>query len=192
MTATAVGQVGAPSSASGPVGGATRRLRRALPGLGVLLVCLVLTSITGLLPVWVTHVDSDSMAPTLADGDAVLVERWAGPAHRGDVVAVHDPVGEGLLTKRAVAVEGDAVELSDGVLLVNGEEVCVPSVDPARLDGVWFGPVTVPAGELFLLGDNRGRSIDSRHFGSVATSEVIGLVRTRLWPAPGGVAREGC
>ena len=192
MTTTAAGQVGAPASAGGSAGGPTRRLRRALSGLGILLVGLALASVTGLLPVWVTHVDSDSMAPTLADGDVVLVEQWAGPVRRGDVVAVHDPVGEGLLTKRAVAVGGDAVELSDGVLLVNGDEVCVPSVDPARLDGVWFGPVTVPAGELFLIGDNRGRSIDSRHFGTVATADLVGLVRTRLWPSPGGLAQPGC
>jgi signal peptidase I len=61
-----------------------------------------------------------------------------------------------------------------------------------RLDGVWFGPVTVPPGELFLLGDDRDSSIDSRAFGTVPELDVRGRVDNRLWPSPGALAGDRC
>ena len=168
-----------------PRAGVVRRLR----GAGLWLVAgaaLVLVAATsGLLPLQPMRVDSDSMTPTVAADDLLLVRHGQGPVQPGDVVAVASPFGDGMLVKRAVAVGGDEVAIEDGVLVVDGVAVCEPAIDPARLDGVFFGPVTVPDGELFLLSDSRDGSVDSRSFGPVPTSSLVGTVTARLWPAPG-------
>lgn len=179
----------------GELGGAARRRsrRRTVAGgvAGTVLV-LGLGSAAGLLPLQAMHVASGSMAPTLVDGDLVLVDRLSGTPERMDVVAAEDPPGEGLVVKRVVGLGGDTVALEDGVLVVNRRPVCESAVDLSRVDGVWFGPVTVPADSVFLLGDARDVSVDSRDFGPVAESSVVGLVTARLWPHPGGLPRETC
>jgi signal peptidase I len=111
---------------------------------------------------------------------------------RRDVVVVPHPETGDLLVKRAVGLGGDRVAIEDGVLVVDGLVVCEPSIDPARQDGVWFGPVTVPAGEVFLMGDDRESSIDSRDFGPVPVADVVGRVGVRVWPAPGRLPVDSC
>jgi signal peptidase I len=165
--------------------------RRVLLAVPVLIVLTVAASVTGLLPLQTVRVESDSMTPTLDAGDLVLVERDPGVVHRRDVVVVRDPQSDGRLVKRVVAVGGDTLRITDGVLMVDDEPVCEPSIDPARIDGLFFRTVTVPAGQLFLLGDDRRDSVDSRDFGTVPQTDVVGLVRGRVWP-PGGVSAELC
>jgi signal peptidase I len=167
--------------------------RRRWPGvLAVAVALLLVASVTGVLPVRIMRVGSDSMSPTIATGDLVLVTRSDGDVERRDVVVVDHPDTGALLVKRAVAIGGDRLAIEDGVLVVNGEPVCEPDIDPARLDGVFFGPVTVARGEVFLLGDDRDSSIDSRAFGAVPADEVTGLVGSRLWPSPGALPDELC
>lgn len=169
-----------------------QRAGRAGSALAGLLVVLLAASVGGLLPVQVVRVGSGSMAPAVAAGDLVLLEHGAGPVQRRDVVAAPHPDTGVLLVKRVVALGGDRVAIEDGVLVVDGVPVCEPGIDPERLDGVWFGPVTVPAGEVFLLGDDRGESIDSRDFGPLPAGSVDGLVRVRAWPAPGRLGPMIC
>lgn len=152
----------------------------------------LVASVTGILPLRLMRVGSDSMSPTIAAGDLVLVARGGGAVERGDVVVVDHPETGALLVKRAVALGGDRLAIEDGVLVVDGEPVCEPGIDPARLDGVWFGPVTVARGEVFLLGDDRASSIDSRTFGTVPEDEVTGRVGGRLWPSPGALPDALC
>lgn len=128
-----------------------------------------------------TRVDGESMAPTLRSGDVALVRRF-GPAHTGQVVTLRDPQDGSLIVKRVVAVGGHTVEIRDAYLYVDGAEVDEPFVDHSRIDGVYFGPVTVPAGDVFVLGDSRNGSIDSRIFGAVPAEAVSGRVLVRLWP----------
>ncbi|WP_336028515.1 signal peptidase I [Geodermatophilus sp. FMUSA9-8] len=168
------------------------RAGRVTSALAALLCALVAASVAGLLPLQLMRVDSDSMRPTLAAGDLVLVDHDTGPVRRMDVVAVRSPVTGGLLVKRVVGTAGDRVALEDGWLVVDGQRVCEAGVDHSRLDGVFFGPVTVPAGELFLLGDARGSSVDSRTFGTVPATDVVGAVLARVWPAPGPLHEHGC
>ena len=175
----------APRSGAAP--GPWRRLRGALLWIAAGAAFLLVSATSGLLPVQPMRVDSDSMTPTVAPGDLLLVRHGQGPVRRGDVVAVTSPLDHGMLVKRVVGVGGDAVALEDGVLVVNGTAVCEPAIDPARLDGVWFGPVSVPDGRLFLLGDSRDGTIDSRAFGPVPASSLVGTVTARLWPAPGAL-----
>jgi signal peptidase I len=176
----------------GPAGHSrARRARAAISRWSGLVTCVLVlvlvASVAGWLPWQVMRVGSSSMEPTIPSSAVVLVDRWSDGIDRMDVVVVDPPDGVGpQLVKRAVAVGGDEIAIEDGVLVVNGSPVCEPSIDPALIDAEYFGPVTVPAGDLFLLGDNRQTSIDSRAFGTVRADEVRGRVLARMWPSPGG------
>jgi signal peptidase I len=131
------------------------------------------------------RIPSDSMAPTLRSGDQVLVDkrayRGSGP-HRGDLAVFRAPRTGEILLKRVVAVGGDTVGIEDGVLVVDGRRPREPYADPDAIDSVYFGPVRVRPGTIFVLGDNRANSEDSRDFGAVPTGRLIGRVRARIWP----------
>lgn len=134
------------------------------------------------------RVSSASMSPTFNTGDQVLVRKRllgtieAGP---GDVVVFHRPDSaadaDELLIKRVAAVAGDRVGVRDGHLVVNQHRVAEDYVVQAEVDGTYFGPVTVPAGSVFVLGDNRADSIDSRDFGAVPLRWLVGDVLLRVW-----------
>jgi signal peptidase I len=125
------------------------------------------------------------MAPTLVAGDHVLVNKRAyreAPPHRGDLVVFRAPRSGELLLKRVVAVAGDQVGIEDGVLVVDGRRPREPYTDPDAIDSVYFGPVRVPPRAVFVLGDNRADSEDSRDFGAVPADDVLGRVGARIWP----------
>ena len=127
------------------------------------------------------RIDGDSMAPTLRSGDVAVVRKFGAP-RVGQVVVLTDPQDGSPVVKRVVALGGQTVEIRDAYLYVDGAEVDEPFVDHSRIDGVYFGPVTVPPGSVFVLGDSRNGSIDSRIFGAVPSSAVTGAVLLRLWP----------
>ena len=159
--------------------------RWLLRGAGCLVVALAVLLVSGVLPVQAIRVPSDSMTPTISAGDHLLLDkRDAGGPAVGDIVVVPDPLGDGLIVKRVVAVGGDSIGFEDGVLVRNGLPVAEPYTRDF-LDGVYYGPDVVPAGELYLLGDNRFDSEDSRNFGPVPATDVVGRVVGRLFPRPG-------
>ena len=139
------------------------------------------------------RIPSESMVPTLLVGDRVLVNKLSyrlHEVHRGDVVVftrpdkLEDPTGtepEDLI-KRVVAVAGDTVVARDGVLYVNNQPLAEPYVQPGagtfRLDEA----VTVPEGQVFVMGDNRENSQDSRYFGPIPTDSIIGRAFVRMFP----------
>lgn len=131
-------------------------------------------------------VPTGSMAPTLVPGDHVLAWKLAyrlGEPRRGDLAVFSDPEGgEDALIKRVVGLGGDTVEVQDGVLHVNGVPRHEPYVDYAMVDSIYFGPVTVPSGHLFVMGDDRWNSRDSRDFGAVPEGDLAGKVVARIWP----------
>jgi signal peptidase I len=169
-----------------------RTAGRLLTGIALVLVLVVAAVVSGVLPVRVLRVESDSMSPTLDAGDLVLVARGPGDLRRGDVVVVRHPGTGEELVKRAVALGGDTVRLDDGVLVVDGSAVCEPAIDPDRIDGVFSGTTTVPDGAVFVLGDDRRDSIDSRDFGPVDLDDVLGHVLARAWPSPGPLPAGRC
>lgn len=131
------------------------------------------------------RVSSGSMAPTLQRGDQVLIAKVGSRVHtpqRRDIVIFSSPSSGELLVKRVAAVAGDSVGIEDGVLVVNGTAVREAYVDATLMDGTYFGPVIVPSGEIFVLGDDRPNSVDSRSFGPVPTSRITGRVWARIWP----------
>jgi signal peptidase I len=129
------------------------------------------------------RVSSGSMSPSYGPGDEVLVGKVGPTTHggsRGDVVVLRSPPSGELMIKRVVALGGDRVGIEDGVLVVNGCRVAEPYVDRDRVDGTYFGPVRVPRGSVWVLGDARAGSVDSRLFGPVPLHAVVGRVLLRL------------
>jgi signal peptidase I len=126
-----------------------------------------------------------SMRPTLEEGDRILLNRLAyrfGEPARGDVIVFHSPINaDEDLVKRIVGVAGDRISISGGKLYVNG----VPQDEPYLLEQNFSGEMqemTVPTGRVFVLGDNRNNSGDSRLFGPIATNTVIGKAFVVYWP----------
>jgi len=131
------------------------------------------------------RIPSESMAPTLQAGDHVLVDKVAygrNRVERGQLAVMHEPGSGELVLKRIVAVAGDTVGIEDGVLVVNGRRSVEPYTDPSDIDAEYFGPTEVPLGSVFVLGDNRANSEDSRDFGAVPVTSLVGRVVARIWP----------
>ena len=122
-------------------------------------------------------VDGVSMQKTFMKGETVFYTRITGEAEEGEIVFVRIPSGE-YYVKRVIAKGGDTVDLRDGVLYVNGEAETGDYIFGVTRpeDLVVSYPYTVPEGYLFLLGDNREESIDSRSFGAISEKEVRGRV----------------
>jgi len=192
--------------------GVAGALRELVP---LVLSALVLAILIKSFLIQAFFIPSGSMEPTLRPGDRILVCRvckvFSDPTY-GDVVVFSDPhpaphedrgvvggfahwLGEGIgiarpadddFIKRVIALGGDTWELRRGVLFVNGARVREPYLAPER-DSRDFGPETVPNGMLFVLGDNRMHSGDSRFpppggLGYVPEDKVIGEASVIAWP----------
>lgn len=155
------------------------RWRLALP-FGLLLVALVGAPSL----VEPMRVAEGSMSPSYDPGDEILVAKFGSSSadlRRGDVIVLQAPAAGGLMIKRVAALGGDRVGIADGVLVVNGRRVREPYVDRARVDGTYSGPVRVPRNTVWVLGDARAGSVDSRTFGAVPDDAIVGRVILRLW-----------
>ena len=138
-------------------------------------------------------VDGDSMLSTLHDGDRVLVNRLSYRLHeprRGDVVVLKrfdSNSSERDLIKRVIGLPGETVEVRSCVVYIDDRPLTEPYIDPIiqQRDGCGGDqtPVEVPADSVFVLGDHRGRSSDSRVFGAVADDLLIGRAFVIIWPA---------
>lgn len=125
----------------------------------------------------ISRVSGNSMYPTYRNGEPVVYSRLHLNYERGDVASVRMPSGEYII-KRVVAVEGDTVEIRDGVFFINGEpeQGSYVNGETQPQNELVVYPVTLRAGQIFVLGDNRGVSIDSRTIGPVATSQTRGKI----------------
>jgi signal peptidase I len=141
-----------------------------------------------------TVVEGDSMEPNFVDREHLLVSkmayRWGVPA-RGDVVVFHAPeLPDKDYIKRVIGLPGEIVELRRGEVYVDGAPIEEPWLP--RADRSSFGPYAVPAGHVFVLGDNRAYSNDSRAFGrvpgtglanpAVPMELVVGRAWVIVWP----------
>lgn len=160
-----------------------RGLRTAAPAR---IIPLVVVGAIGVLVLrlWVAvplTVVSDSMEPTVMEGGTVLFHPGAPPDGplAGRLVVFHSPEDGRLTLKRVAGDAGQTIAIRDGALYVDEVLLTEGYVDPRRTDGTFFRRVTVPPGYLFVLGDNRPASIDSRDYGFVPLEDVAGTV---LWP----------
>ena len=184
-------------------------LRPLLPVL--LLLALVLALLIKTFLVQAFYIPSESMTNTLQVGDRVLVNKVVyhlHPPHRGDVIVFADPhpavtphrnplsalvhwLTEGLgvstspdkdFIKRVIGVPGDRLEIKSGVVYIDGKAIREPYLNPNH-DLRDFGPVTIPAHQLFVMGDNRTNSLDSRFaLGTIPYDKVIGRAFVIIWP----------
>ncbi|MDO8362150.1 MAG: signal peptidase I [Actinomycetota bacterium] len=136
-------------------------------------------------------VQGSSMYSTLHDGDRVLVNKLSYRMHdprRGDVVVLKtiEALGdERDLIKRVVGLPGETLEYTGCVLYIDGRELVEPYLDPAVLTGGCGEsqePITIPEGFVFVMGDNRGGSKDSRALDPIAYSDLIGRAFVVIWP----------
>ena len=158
------------------------------------------------------RVDGSSMLPSLVNGEMLLVNRnaydswdmytlidwlpgvehasakeftpFSGP-HRGDVIVFNPPVSSDKpYIKRVIGLPGDTVEIKDGTVYVNGTRLDETYLhgDTTDCQPRACDPVVVPEGHVFVLGDNRAHSSDSRYFGTVEISSIVGKAWITYWP----------
>jgi len=127
----------------------------------------------------ITRNQDPSMTPAIKDGDLVIFYRYTKSGYLpGDVIALK--INGQTQIRRVVATAGDTVDITEDGLFVNGslqQEHNIYHDTDRYVDGVNF-PLTVPEGHVFVLGDNRPRSIDSRIWGPVAIDDTLGKVMT--------------
>ncbi len=153
----------------------------------VVIVCaLVVAALIKTFLLQAFYIPSPSMTPTLQVHDRVLVNKLSYDlhgVHRGDIVVFKGPQEgpEKDLIKRVVGLPGDVVEGSDGHVVVNGKPLAEPYL-PDDVVTTSFGPVTIAPNHYWVMGDNRRNSSDSRVFGAIAKSQIIGRAFVKVWP----------
>ncbi len=146
-----------------------------------------------------TLVDGESMENNLMNGERVAVSKaayWFSEPKRGDIVIVHYPGREGRFVKRIIAFGGETITIRQGYVLIDGKRL-----DESAYAGDWYGKITrlidtrgnkngeytVPEGYVFVMGDNRNVSHDSRAIdvGPIANEQVLGKAFAVIWPVSG-------
>ena len=141
-------------------------------------------------------VDGLSMMPTLKNQDRMIVNKMSykiGMPHRFDIIVFHAPEGKDYI-KRVIGLPGDRIEYKNDILYVNGKAYKEPYLDQYKKEAQGgpltepftlkekIGRDTVPKDQLFVMGDNRRYSKDSRHIGTIPLSKVIGKTSFVYWP----------
>jgi len=167
--------------------------RTAIEWVVVFVGALILALVLRFLFIQAFWIPTSSMESTLLVQDRVLVNKLSyrfGDIERQDIVVFHrteadlaaNPRLHPDVIKRVIAFEGETVEISDNVVYVDGNPLDEPYLDIGT-NNLDFGPVTVPEGELFVMGDNREGSADSRsQLGTVEQDRVVGRAFVRFWP----------
>jgi signal peptidase I len=167
-------------------------LREILDWLRHILIAVLIGLLLVVFVVQRNEVIGSSMEPTLHTGDQLIVEKVSklvNAIHYGDIVTVDAQglpghIGEKNIIKRVIGLGGDTIEVKNGKVFRDGVELVEPYVhglstlvgDPA------YAKVVLAENEIFVLGDNREVSLDSRRFGPIARSRVIGHVLLRFYP----------
>ena len=174
------------------------RWRWWLEWVAVVLVALVLAFGVRTYVAQMFYIPSGSMLPTLQIGDRIVVDKLAyhlHGVHRGDIVVFARPPLEHAdysdLVKRVIGLPGDTVSSVDGRVYIDGKPLAEPwlptpepvtSPSPVAQGFSLSHPYTVPAGEYFVMGDNRTNSEDSRYFGPIPASLIVGKMAFVAWP----------
>ena len=156
------------------------------------------------------RVDGNSMLPNLHNGELVLVNHQAyasydvaevvdwipgldvswvvtpfGEPERGDIIVFNPPDDDKPYIKRVVGLPGDVIEFSQGFVILNGQQLTEPYIQDGITrcpGGICDEPITIPEGHVFVLGDNRRNSEDSRYFGPITIGSIIGKATLVYWP----------
>ena len=139
------------------------------------------------------YIPSGSMNPTLWTGDRIIVNKLSvefGTINIGDIVVFRAPpnvetqCGDKVsdLVKRVIGLPGDRLYSKDNTIYVNGRPLDQKWTVYPDIGNTALSPTTVPAGHYFMMGDNHASSCDSRMWGTVPHSDLIGKVFLRMWP----------
>lgn len=154
--------------------------------LETVVIALVVAFLIRSFVVQVYKVEGESMEPTLYTEERLLVNKFIyyfRLPRPGEVIVLQDPgKPQRELIKRVVAVAGETVEVRKGILYVNGEPIVENYKNTAFVSHAESGPVEIPAGHIYVMGDNRGRSFDSRAIGPIALDKVDGKAFLLFWP----------
>jgi len=130
-----------------------------------------------------TYVHGQSMEPNLHTAQRLVIEKVSyrfEPPKRGDVVVLEIESSDLPLIKRVVGLPGETIEIRNNQIFINSAPIEEPYLNHTVQRN--YGPVQIPADHVFVMGDNRGASNDSRYFGPVATEQLIGRAWLSYWP----------
>ncbi len=148
------------------------------------LPALVIVLVLNLFLVQTTRVDQQSMEPTLHPGQLLVLEKvsyYFHPPQRGNIVVFRLGTNPpSYLIKRVIALPGETFEIKDGHVYINGQLLDEPYISQVTYPPT--PPEVIPEGTIFVMGDNRGVSNDSRSFGPVPLSDVTAHAWLRYWP----------
>ena len=182
--------------------GAEKSSRWIFELVGVVVFALVIAFVLRTFVVATYSIPSGSMEPTLQIGDRIVVDKLSYHLHgvdRGNIIVFATPPNEACagppvpdLVKRIIGLPGETVSLSAGRVYINGHVLFEPWLPPATRTQTFPGgdnepyslhnPYRVPAGDVYVMGDNRTDSCDSRYWGTVPESAIVGKVDLRIWP----------
>ncbi len=192
----------APESPQTPSRQETPTTRWVLELVGVLVAAVVVAILLRTFVVATYSIPSGSMEPTLQIGDRIVVDKLAYHLHgvdTGNIIVFRTPPSElcagppvADLVKRVIGLPGQTVSLARGHVLINGKLLSQPWLPPPVRTETYPGPglqpyslhhpYVVPQGDVFVMGDNRPDSCDSRYWGPVPESTIVGKVDVRIWP----------
>ncbi len=167
----------------------SRSLRSAIEWGAVIVGALVIALVVKVFLIQAFYIPSESMIPTLKVGDRVLVNKLddgVSGIERGDVIVFDRPGGPGAdgiseLIKRVIALPGETIEAEDGRVKIDGEFIDEDYL-PDDVTTSTFGPETVPIGHVWVMGDNRNFSDDSRRFKTIPEEDIVGTAFVIIWP----------
>jgi len=171
-------------SANGPTRVASWYLRALREVAETVIPAVLIALIINLFLAQATQVLGQSMEPNLHTAQRVVVEKvtyrlFHGP-QRGDIVVIDLPDQADMLIKRVIGLPGETIEVRMGEVYLDGERL--EETWNVRTGGSNYGPKTIPPLQVFVMGDNRGASNDSRNFGPVHIDYIVGRAWFSYWP----------
>jgi signal peptidase I len=169
---------------------------------GVVVVALVIAFLLRTFVIATYSIPSGSMEPTLQVGDRIVVDKLSYHLHgvdRSNIIVFSTPPNEDCagppvsnLVKRVIGLPGETISLSGGNVFINGHMLAEPwlpasvrgrtSVGPSSAAYSLHHAFLIPQGEVYVMGDNRSLSCDSRYWGPIKESTIVGKVDLRIWP----------
>ena len=151
--------------------------------LQTLIPALILALVIHIFLAQATRVEGYSMEPTLYGHQRLIIEKLSyrlSSPQRGDIVVIHVDGFNELLIKRVIGLPGDTLEIKNGVVYINGQPLDEPYINGIPRGN--YPRLKIPAGSIFVMGDNRNNSNDSRSFGPVPIDHIVGHAWMRYWP----------